>query len=72
MAKKVGIDKRLYADKHDNDAYRLKLIKLMDASGWNYKMHYMGELLLSEIRKSTDTHNEHLRERAKMLGLMEW
>jgi hypothetical protein len=72
MAKKVKSGERLFTSKKDNADYQDRLIKLMSASGWKPDMYYLGELFISEIRSSQDSANEHLRQRAKMLGLMEW
>jgi len=46
---------------------KTKLKQLTDASGLPESM---GELFLNEIKLSTDEANRHLRERAKLLGLM--
>ena len=40
------------------------------------KMHgvreYMADLFIDEVRMSDDEANAHLRERAMLMGLMEW
>lgn len=67
MAKKIPMSDRLYVDKKENSEFAKKLKQLTDASSLPA---YLGELLLTEIRLSTDEANLHLRERAKILGLM--
>jgi len=62
--KSVG-DRVFYNHKNIKDK-KEKLKQLTDASKLPA---FMGELLLAEIKISTDKANKHLRERVKMLGL---
>lgn len=67
MVKVKNINERLFSSKKDKIDIKAKLKQLTDASKLP---EYMGELLLNEIRLSTDEENRHLRERAKLLGLL--
>lgn len=67
MVKIKSIDKRVFQDTASKKDLKLRLKRLTDASGLP---EYMGELLLSELKLSTDEANRHLRERARLLGLM--
>lgn len=71
MVKKVNIGDRQFKSPKAKKEYQEKLVQLMEASGWNKEMHYMGEMFLAEIKLSTDDANKHLRDRAKLLGLMQ-
>ena len=67
MVKVKSINERLFASKKDKINLKQRLKQLTDESKLP---EYMGELFLNEIRLSTDEANRHLRERAKILGLI--
>lgn len=67
MVKVKAIGEREFMSKEQIDEYKINLKQLTDASKLPESM---GELFLNEIRLSTDEANAHLRERAKILGLM--
>lgn len=67
MVKPKSIGDRKYQTKKEGDDFKRKLKQLTDASGLPA---YMGELFLTEIKLSTDEANAHLRDRAKLLGLI--
>lgn len=74
MVKKITFDKRLFLDKKRAAELKRKVQQLLNASNATLSKplpSYFGELLLNEIKHSTDQANEHLRERARLLGLME-
>jgi hypothetical protein len=70
MVKVKSLSEREFQDKNQKKIYQDKLDNLARSCGWAPEMFYMAELLLNEIRKSDDEANAHLRERAKLLGLM--
>lgn len=73
MVKKLSPDKRVYLDKAKAVDLKTKMKQLLDASNQNLEKplpDFMAELLLNEIKLSTDEANEHLRNRARLLGLM--
>ncbi len=67
MVKIKSINERMYKSPKAAAELKEKLKKLTDASGLK---EYQGKLFLNEIELSTDERNEHLRERAKLLGLL--
>lgn len=67
MVKVKTLDQREFTSKEQIADYKLKLKQLTDESGLP---QIMGELFLNEIKLSSDSANAHLRERAKLLGLM--
>ena len=67
MVKIKSLSEREFQTKPEVEEKKKKLKQLTDASNLP---EYMGELFLSEIRLSTDEANAHLRDRAKLLGLM--
>jgi hypothetical protein len=67
MVKIKSLNERVFMDSASKKDLKVRLKRLTDASGLP---EYMGELLLTEIKLSTDEANRHLRERAKLLGLM--
>lgn len=67
MVKPKSISDKKYQTKKEGDDFKKKLRQLTDASNLPA---YMGELFLTEIKLSTDQANAHLRERAKLLGLI--
>lgn len=62
----VAINNKMFNSKIEMAQHNNKLKKLTEASRLP---EYMGELLLREIILSDDDANEHLRERAVLLGL---
>lgn len=67
MAKKVLLSEKLHLTPEEKAELKKRLKQLSDASGLP---EYMSELLLNEIKQTNDEANVHLRERARMLGLM--
>jgi hypothetical protein len=67
MVKVKTTGERVFQSEQEVKTRKEKIAQLAKAS--NLPEH-MGELLLSEIRLSTDDTNKQLRERAELLGLM--
>ena len=67
MAKRILITDKLNLTDAEKLELKKKLKQLTDASKLP---EYMGDLFLEEIKLSTDEANAHLRERARLLGLM--
>ena len=67
MAKKILLNEKLHLSESEKSELKKKMKQLTDASGLP---EYMGELFLTEIKLSIDEANAHLRERARLLGLM--
>lgn len=68
MVKPRNLNERIFASKIDKNELKNKLKQLTDASKLPESM---GELFLNEIRLSKDEANAHLRERARLLRLMD-
>lgn len=69
MVKKKNLNERMFLDHKKASELKLKIKQLADSCEYRVPDH-MEELLLNEIRLSTDSANEHLRERARLLGLI--
>lgn len=67
MAKKILLNEKLHLSDEEKMMLKSKMKQLTEASNLP---EYMGELFLTEIKLSTDEANAHLRERARLLGLM--
>ena len=67
MVKVRKINERIFSSPKDKGELKKKLKQLTDASKIDPSL---GELFLNEISLSTNDANKHLRERAKLLGLM--
>lgn len=73
MVKKKNINERLFLDGQRKKDLAFKMKQLLNESNKSLGKPlpgYMAELFLNEIKLSTDEANGHLRDRAKLLGLM--